>query len=77
MSAPTTKVKRDGKIETIPSNELVPGDYIFLETGNYVPADSRLVKSTSLKIEEASLTGETIPVLKDEKIILKENIPVR
>ena len=56
MSAPTAKVKRDGIIKTIPSIELVPGDYIILETGCYVPADSRLIKSNNLKIEESSLT---------------------
>ena len=56
MSAPTAKVKRDGKIITIPSTELVPGDYIFLETGCYVPADTRLIKSSNLKTDESSLT---------------------
>ena len=75
MSAPTAKVKRDGEILTIPREELVPGDYIFIETGSYVPADSRLVKSYNLKVEEAPLTGETMPVTKDANAILAENIP--
>lgn len=77
MCAPTAKVKRDGQIKTIPSTELVPGDYIILETGSYIPADIRLIKSTNLKIEESCLTGETVPILKNEKAILKENIQLR
>lgn len=76
MSAPTAKVKRDGIIKTIPSSEIVPGDYIIIETGSYIPADSRLVKSYNLKVEESALTGETLPVLKDEKAILRENTPI-
>ncbi len=76
MSAPTAKVKRDGVIKIIPSTEIVPGDYIIIETGSYIPADSRLVKSYNLKVEESALTGETVPVLKDEKASLKENIPI-
>ena len=67
MSAPTAKVKRDGIIKQIPSIEVVPGDYIIIETGSYIPADTRLVKSYNLKVEESALTGETVPVLKDEK----------
>ena len=77
MTMPTVKVKRDGKVKSISSTELVPGDYIILETGCYVPADSRLIKTSNLKVIESSLTGETIPVLKDEKAVLKENIPIR
>lgn len=76
MAAPTAKVKRDGKILTVPSSQLVPGDYIIIETGSYVPADSRLIKSYNLKVEESALTGETLPVLKDEKAKLKENTPI-
>ena len=56
MSAPTTKVKRDGVVKIVPSIELVPGDYIILEAGYYVPADLRLIKSNNLKIDESSLT---------------------
>lgn len=76
MSAPTAKVKRDGIIKQIPSIEVVPGDYIIIETGSYIPADSRIVKSYNLKVEESALTGETLPVLKDEKAVLKENVPI-
>lgn len=71
MTAPLAKVKREGKIQTIPSMEVVPGDIIMLEAGNYVPADSRLISSSNLKIEESSLTGETLPTLKEAQVILK------
>ena len=77
MSAPVTKVKRDGQIKTIPSIEIVPGDYIFLEAGCYVPADARLIKSSNLKVEESALTGEAIPVLKNETSVLRDNVQIR
>ena len=64
MSAATSKVLRDGKIVTVHSEELAPGDVILLEAGDAVPADGRLLSSASLKIEEAALTGESVPVLK-------------
>jgi len=76
MAAPTAKVKRDGEIKTIPSTDVVPGDYIIIENGSYIPADSRLVKSYNLKVEESALTGEAVPVLKDEKAILKGDTSV-
>ena len=72
MTAPTCKVKRNGKICTIKSEQVVPGDIVLLEAGNYVPADCRLISSSNLKIEESSLTGETVPVLKDANSMLKE-----
>jgi len=74
MSTPTAKVKRDGEILTVSREELVPGDYIFIETGCYVPADSRLVKSYNLKVEESALTGETLPINKDATVVLEEKI---
>ena len=64
MSAATSKVLRDGKLVTIHSEELVPGDVILLEAGDAIPVDGRLLASASLKIEEAALTGESVPVLK-------------
>ena len=76
MTAPSAKVKRNGKVISIKSEEVVPGDIIILEAGNYVPADAKLIKTSNLKVEESSLTGETIPVLKDENEILSENIPI-
>lgn len=64
MSAATSKVLRDGKLLVVPSEELVVGDVILLEAGDAVPADGRLLQSASLKIEEAPLTGESVPVSK-------------
>ncbi len=72
MSAPNAQVIRDGHTVTVPSNELVPGDIVILETGNYVPADVRLVESVNLRIDEASLTGESVPVGKDAREVLGE-----
>ena len=76
MTAPTAKVKREGKVQTIPGVEVVPGDIILLEAGNYVPADARIIKASNLKIEEASLTGETVAVEKHEGVILEEKIAI-
>ncbi len=64
MTAATCKVLRDGKQVTVHSDELVPGDVVILEAGDAVPADGRLLESASLKIEEAALTGESVPVNK-------------
>ena len=72
MSAPVTKVRRDGKVVTVKGTDVVPGDIVILEAGNYVPADCRLISGYNLKIEESSLTGETIPVLKESDVILDE-----
>lgn len=74
MTAPLAKVRREGKIVTIESSKVVPGDIVLLEAGNYVPADSRLISSSNLKVEESSLTGETVPVLKEAQVILKEKL---
>lgn len=73
MSAPVTKVRRNSRVITVKGTEIVPGDIVILEAGNYVPADCRLISSHNLKIEESSLTGETIPVLKEANTILPEN----
>jgi Ca2+-transporting ATPase len=64
MSAPVVKVRRGGHVLEIKSVELVPGDVILLEVGDAIPADSRLITATNLKVQEASLTGESIPVEK-------------
>ena len=64
IAAATSKVLRDGKQLTVRSEELVPGDVILLEAGDAVPADARIIESASLKIEEAALTGESVPVSK-------------
>ena len=70
------KAIREGKIQEINAEELVPGDIIELEAGNYVPADCRIIEGFNLKIEESSLTGETEPVEKSEAQILEEKIPL-
>ena len=64
MTAATCKVLRDGRMAVLPSEALVPGDVVLLEAGDAVPADGRIIESASLKIEEAALTGESVPVNK-------------
>lgn len=66
MASPIAKVKRNGKICEIPSSQVVPGDIIMLETGNFVPADARIIKASRLSIEESALTGETVPMQKED-----------
>ncbi len=72
MTAATSKVLRDGKITVLHSVDLVPGDVVLLEAGDAVPADGRLLESASLKIEEAALTGESVPVNKTAETISAE-----
>ena len=76
LAAPDARLMRDGKTIVVPSNEVVPGDVVLLEAGDYIPADLRLVETANLRIEEAALTGESVPVEKkadkkvDEKAVL-------
>ena len=73
LSAHVSKVIRNGKMKVIPAKELVPGDIVVLDTGDYVPADLRIIEAVNLKSQEASLTGESVPVNKKvEKIENKE-----
>ncbi len=76
LSAPTSKVLRDGVEQEILSEQLVLGDLVLLEAGDLVSADLRLMKTSSLKIEEASLTGESVPVEKDADAIVPEDAPL-
>lgn len=69
IAAATSHVRRNGKIETIPAEDLVIGDIVVLEAGDSVPADCRILKSASMKIEEAALTGESVPVNKTADVI--------
>ena len=77
MSAPVAKVRRNGKIFTVNGEDIVPGDIVILETGNYIPADIRLINTYNLKVEESSLTGETEAVEKDENAVFNnQKIPL-
>ncbi len=76
LAAPEAQVLRDGRRVTIPARELVPGDIVFLEAGNFVPADVRLLEAVNLRIEEASLTGESLPVQKNAATVLDKNVPL-
>lgn len=76
LSSPTSIVIRNSKTQTIDSTDLVPGDIIELEAGNFVPADCRLIDAYNLKVEESALTGETVPVIKEAKTTLSKNVPL-
>lgn len=73
MSAATTKVLRDGKVETVKSEDLVVGDVILLDAGDAIPADCRIFECASMKIEEAALTGESVPVTKLVNALMGKN----
>jgi Ca2+-transporting ATPase len=76
LAAPTCRVTRDGHERTLPAAELVPGDVIHVESGDQIPADARLLESISLRTQEASLTGESIPVRKDAATVLSTSTPL-
>ncbi|MDD2522305.1 MAG: cation-translocating P-type ATPase [Anaerolineaceae bacterium] len=76
MAAPEAQVLRDGHRIMVPSRELVPGDIVFIEAGNFIPADIRLLDAVNLSIDEASLTGESVPVTKDAGGNLQADIPL-
>lgn len=73
MASPHAKVLREGKIIQVASSDVVPGDIAILEAGDYIPADLRLIETVNLKIDEAALTGESVPVEKDAQALLKED----
>ncbi len=76
LSAPHARVIRDGKEKVIDAVELVPGDIIHLEAGDFIPADARLIRSVSLKSEESALTGESVPSEKDASVTVDEKAPL-
>ena len=76
LAAPEAHVLRDGKRTSVPAPQLVPGDIVFLEAGNYVPADIRLLEAVNMKVEEAALTGESLPVQKNAVDVLGSDIPI-
>lgn len=76
LAAPEAKVLRDGQHISVPAPQLVPGDIVFIESGNFIPADLRLLEAFNLSIEEASLTGESVPVTKHAEGNLNSDIPI-
>lgn len=76
MSAPHARVIRDGAEQIVEASELVPGDIIRLEAGDFVPADARLLRSAGLKSEESALTGESVPSEKDSEVVTDEKSPL-
>ena len=76
LAAPDAQVLRDGVRRSVPSYNLVPGDIVFLEAGNFIPADLRLLEAVNLRVEEASLTGESLPVQKNAATVLEKNVPL-
>jgi Ca2+-transporting ATPase len=73
MAAPESQVLRDGQRASVPAHKLVPGDVVFLEAGNFVPADLRLIEAVNLRVEEAALTGESVPVQKNAALVLDKD----
>ncbi|HSQ17228.1 MAG TPA: cation-translocating P-type ATPase [Anaerolineales bacterium] len=76
LASPDAQVLRDGRRQTVPAPQLVPGDIVLMEAGNYIPADVRLLEAINLRVEEAALTGESVPVQKDANIRLQADIPL-
>lgn len=76
LAAPEAQVMRNGSRRTIPAHQLTPGDIVFIEAGNYIPADLRLVEAINLRVEEAALTGESVPVQKDASLRLEADVPL-
>src|SRR6186713_2669979 len=76
LAAPDAQVLRDGHRVSVPAYELVPGDLVFLEAGNFIPADIRLLEAVNLRIEEASLTGESLAVQKNAATVLDKHVPL-
>ena len=76
LAAPTTVVRREGKLVEIRAEELVVGDIVILEEGRTVPADLRLITAINLKAGEASLTGESVPVEKDASLIFAQEMSI-
>jgi len=76
MAAPVVKVRREGQLQQVPAREIVPGDILLLDAGDAVSGDARVLESINLRIEEASLTGESIPVEKHSQTLSEAHIPI-
>lgn len=74
MSLPYIRVKRNGTVTSIKTEELVVGDIVLLEAGDYVPADMRIIENHSLRVEESALTGESVPIDKQVNVIKQEEV---
>ncbi len=76
LSTPQVRVRRDGELRSIAAQELVPGDHIELEAGDYVPADARLIEAHAIRVQEAALTGESVPSQKNVAVELPDETPL-
>ena len=76
MTAPTARVLREGEESVVPASQLVPGDIVYLEDGCIVPADIRIIQDSNMKVQEAALTGESVPSEKDGPTVLPEDAPL-
>ncbi len=76
MSAPGAKVLRNSELENIDSHDLVPGDIVVIEAGDYIPSDLRLIETVNLKVDESALTGESVPVEKDASAVFPDSTPI-
>ncbi len=76
MTAPTARVLRQGEESVVPASDLVPGDIVYLEDGCIVPADMRIIQDSNMKVQEAALTGESVPSEKDGPTVLPEDAPL-
>jgi Ca2+-transporting ATPase len=76
MQVPKVRVKRDGEVHQVSATELVPGDIVLLEEGDSIPADGRLIEAVNMRIEEAALTGESVPVDKNSKPLQQSDVSI-
>ncbi len=76
LAAPTATVLRDGRTESLPADRIVPGDVVLLEAGNLVPADLRLIETIQLRVDEAALTGESVPVEKESGVLDEADLSI-
>lgn len=76
MSAPLCKVIRDGKVVQLSTKNLVPGDIVVFEAGDYIPADARIIEAVNLQVDESALTGESVPVEKHAEVIEENEVPL-
>ena len=76
MAAPTATVRRDAQLQALPATQLVPGDIVLLEAGNVIPADLRLLERAQLKVDEAALTGESVPIEKTDAALADPDLPI-